>query len=291
LSCNQQRLEVRLPAYAHLDGVEVFISGQPRDDVAISRDRQLRIDLEEDTDTQEFTLEVFYWFSVVDPYVGRLSVELPEIVGADRAARAYWQLVLPRNECLLWASSNLTREISWQWFGPGWGRQASADQSKLERWLNATQQDPLPRDTNRYLFSTLGSVAPQQFVTGQLHVVLSVLSGCALAIGLLLIYFPRLRHPAVLFVGGLVLVSVGLVYPDPVVLAAQTAALGIALVLVARILEWMMARRRQRRSIVRGASYPVSDSKMREKSYRVSESSTGVTTIPVDHAASADSQS
>jgi hypothetical protein len=251
----------------------------------------VRIDLEETTDEQEFTLEVFYWFSVVDPYVGRLSVELPEIVGADRAARAYWQLVLPRNECLLWASPNLTREISWQWVGPAWGRRQSLDQNRLERWLDATQQEALPRDTNRYLFSTLGSVAPQQFVTAQLHVVLVVIAGCALAIGLLLIYVPQLRHPGVLFVGGVIFTGVGVLYPDPVILAAQTAVFGIALVLVARTLEWMMARRRQRRSIVRGASYPVADSKLREKSYRPSEGSSGMTTIPANHAATADSQS
>ncbi|MFV1964083.1 MAG: hypothetical protein ACC628_01575 [Pirellulaceae bacterium] len=290
LACHEQRLRICLPAFAHTDGVEVFLSGQSVHDFVITEERYLLIDLDDETTEREFTIELFYWFAVAAPPLGRLTAEMPAISGADRATRAYWQLVLPRNECLLWSSPDLTREVSWQWLGFGWGRRGDANQRELEDWVGAAHQDPLPRDMNRYLFSSVGSIAPRQFVTGRLHIVLLVVSGVALAIGLLLIYYPMLRHPASLFVGGVVFLSVGLLYPDPAVLAAQAAALGIALVLVARLLEWMIARRRHRRSIVRGASYSAPDSKVGEKSHRLGEGSTGITTIPARHAAAADPQ-
>ena len=67
---------------------------------------------------------------------------------------------------------------------------------------------------------------------------------------------------------------------DLAILAAQAAAMGLALVLLARLLEWTVARRRYGRSVIRGAAYPVPESKVGELPPRPGDGSSGVTTTP-----------
>ena len=62
-------------------------------------------------------------------------------------------------------------------------------------------------------------------------------------IGLLLIYMPVFRHPVSLLCVGLVLLSGALLAPESILLVSQSAALGLVLVLVARILNWVVVRR------------------------------------------------
>jgi hypothetical protein len=64
--------------------------------------------------------------------------------------------------------------------------------------------------------------------------------------GLLLIYVPASRHPATLLVLGLVLLAMGLIAPEPTLLLAQAASLGLALTLVAGLLGRSMSGRRRR---------------------------------------------
>jgi hypothetical protein len=96
--------------------------------------------------------------------------------------------------------------------------------------------------------------------TASRSLILLAASGATLLVGLLLIYYPALRRPSLLFVGGLALLAIGLLVPAPALLAAQAASLGLLLAACARVLEWMVLRRRFRRSTIRGQSYPDADS-------------------------------
>ena len=71
-------------------------------------------------------------------------------------------------------------------------------------------------------------------------------SGAALVAGLLLIYVPGSRHPAALLGAVVVLLGIGMLYPEPTLLFAQAVILGLALTLVAGLLERSVARRRRR---------------------------------------------
>ena len=70
-------------------------------------------------------------------------------------------------------------------------------------------------------------------------------AGAALVAGLLLIYVPLSRHPATLLVVGVALLATGLIAPEPTLLLAQAASLGLALTLLAGMLERGVARRRR----------------------------------------------
>ena len=65
-----------------------------------------------------------------------------------------------------------------------------------------------------------------------------------LLVGLLLIYVRATRHPGVLFGIAVVLFGFSILFPAPAVLAAQAAALGTVLALVAGLLERNLASRR-----------------------------------------------
>jgi hypothetical protein len=69
-------------------------------------------------------------------------------------------------------------------------------------------------------------------------------SGAALLLGLLLLYVPVSRHPAGLLVWALALLSAGVIAPEPTLLFAQAACLGLVLALVAALLDRRVARRR-----------------------------------------------
>ena len=134
-----------------------------------------------------------------------------------------------------------------------WGWRASLTQGQLERWVGASQQD-VPGDTNQYLFSSLGTAPTIKLRTAGSGTILLVAAGMTLTVGLLLIYFPAVRHPGVLLGGGVVLACGGLLWPAPSLLAAQAASLGLLLTLGARGLVWILARRRDTRPVIRGAA-------------------------------------
>jgi hypothetical protein len=136
------------------------------------------------------------------------------------------------------------------------------DQAELDAWIEAEASPPLPAGTNRYLFSSMQGLPPQQFqVAGRWQIVF-VASATALAAGLLLLYVPACRRPPALFitaVGGLALAAL---YPDPAALFLQAAGLGLALTVVALVLRRALAvpgrqfsaARRSPSSIVRRTS-------------------------------------
>ena len=252
LTTDAEQLRIRLPANAYTNGLEIWLSGKRVSDFRLAENRSVVIPLPADAGTAAQTLELFYWFSLVDPPLVRMATEAPVIEGSSRASRFYLQLILPRSEYLLWAPDRLTREVVWRWQGGYWGREANSSQSDLEDRLRASRQPPLPQQTNQYLFSSFGTTVPSAFVTAKRQLILLVLSGTALVVSLLLMHFPVLRHPAVLVGGAIVLISLGTMYPDPAILVGQAAAVGIAFAPVAHLLRWMVSHRQARRGRAHG---------------------------------------
>ena len=156
--------------------------------------------------------------------------------------------MLPANEHLLVNPDGFTNEFHWGWQGYFWGRQPLLDQSQLESWIGAAPRDPLSERANLYLFSTLGNVDGAEIRTAARTWIVFWASGAALVAGLLLIYVPAGRHPVTLLTVGMTLLAAGLVAPEPTLLLAQAASLGLALSLLAGFLDRGASRRRPRTS-------------------------------------------
>jgi hypothetical protein len=140
--------------------------------------------------------------------------------------------------------AGFTGEFTWGWSGAFWSRRPLLEQAELETWSGATQRTPVPKTTNAYLFSSIGDSPQCKFTTAGRSWIVLIASGVALVGGLLLIYVPVSRHPASLFTVAVLLACVGIIYPEPTLLIAQAATLGLALVLLACLLERGVARRR-----------------------------------------------
>ncbi len=135
---------------------------------------------------------------------GRLEADPPQVRPAPRMRRLYWELIMPATDHLLLAPADFTSEYSWmlRW-APCRIACPSLDQPELEQLLGVAGTSPRVSQGNRYLFSTVGSVQPQTlFWWAPRSIFVFGASARLLAVGLALIYFPRLRHPAAIFVPG-----------------------------------------------------------------------------------------
>jgi len=243
LRTNSERIQVQLPAGATL--VDVAVQGFKQQNAEVSASGVVTIDLDPEEAGNTYAVELWYWFVAIDVPVARLTVEPPTLVGVQHATRIYWQLVLPRDEHLLIPPSTLTPEYVWRWNSSHWGRHNNRRQADLEAIMNASrQQSPPDTSVNQYLFTSVGPILPVEFITASRGSLTLALSLIVLVAGLCLIYFSWARHPASLLMVGVLVVSLGFVFPEPTILCAQAAALGIIFVLLARLLHRNASRRR-----------------------------------------------
>jgi hypothetical protein len=272
LGTSERQLRVQMPNGVVLDTLEVALtdlSGEAPVSVhvmepAITDTGEVSIDVPGDAPQCQYVLELWYKFVETRSPRGSMAVEVPRIVDAAPAKRWYWQLAMPRDEHLIAAPRGLTPELTWRWQSIYWGQRSTLSQQDLEKWIGASSQARLAAGTSQYLFSSFGEIPRIEFQTAGRREILLAASFLALLAGLLLIYFPALRHPAVLFIGGVALVAGGLLYPEPALQAAQAAVVGLVLVVVARLLDWTVARRRDRHAVVRGTSLSGVDSHVSE---------------------------
>jgi hypothetical protein len=239
---NRKELEVILPADAAMSQAAVLVDGKRVEFQATSENRLL-IPLAGQSVERQLTVELRYHFSGPRPPQGEMTLELPQLCSNAWIRRMYWQLVLPTNEHLIVNPGGFTGEFHWSWTDYFWGRQPLLDQEQLENWVGAAPRAPLPERVNLYLFSTLGKVEEAEVRTAARTWIVLWASGAALVAGLLLIYVPASRHPATLFTAGVALIAMGLIAPEPTLLIAQAASLGLMLTLLAGLLERGVSRR------------------------------------------------
>jgi hypothetical protein len=244
LTTNRQELEVRFPPGAAADQAVVLVGGKRVQARTVAEDRLL-VPLPGPREDRRFMLELLYYFPGPRSPRGALSISFPHIGPDVWVRRMYWQLVLPTNEHVVANPAGFTGEFSWGWHGYFWGRQPLLDQSQLESWVGAAPQAPLPERANLYLYSALGDVQEAELHTATRTWIVLWASGAALVAGLLLIYVPASRRPATLLAVGLALLAAGLVAPEPTFLLAQAASLGLALTLLAGLLQRGVSRRRR----------------------------------------------
>jgi hypothetical protein len=257
VSTGDGRLPMELPAGASLE--DVAVDGR-RVAVSAAAEDGFVIPLDSSEVPQERTIEIWYSLPAPQSWMERVPFVTPRIADHHGLEGVYWQLAVASKKHLVAAPAGMTSEMRWTRRGLLWARQPRLEQSALERWIHATPQTPLPDELNRYVFSALGDDNCGNCLLLPRALLLLVVSGMSLVAGLLLIYYPRLRHPAVLFTTGVVLFSAAVLFPDSAVVALQAAWLGVLLAGSAVLLKWMVDARHPDREIVRGAAYASPDS-------------------------------
>jgi hypothetical protein len=210
---------------------------------------------------QEHVVEVWQAFPQPQSSWGGGTLQAPTVEGTSWTRQVYWQVILPAHQSLLFSPSNLTAEMTWQRLGWLVRRRPILDEEALEHWIGASRQEALPDSLPRYLFSGFGDVDSIGVTIVTRWAIVLVLSGAALSCGLLLIYFPRCRHPAMIFSGGVATLAAMLAVPELAAATAQASLLGLILAMFAWALKSGVDYRESRRSIVRGARATGSESK------------------------------
>ena len=255
LSTANSSLSLRLPVGAQREHLEVRVNGQ-RATPTKSADSMITIDLrftgQPDTN---FLVELWYPVKAGRPAVGSMWIETPRVVGDTWTRQSYWQLISPRDELLLHNPPSLTPEFNWAW-PMSFARRRTDVTGRMEKQLATFGRQPGPsaHGTNQYLFSTLSDLPAIQVRTASQKTVLLVLAATVSACGLLLIYVSALRHPAVLLLLAVAILSFGQRFPETSVLIAQAGALGIALVLFQRVVRWLLLWRKRHEGIVHGTT-------------------------------------
>ena len=245
LTTNRKELEVLLPRGAEANQAVVSLNGKRVESRPIGGNRLL-VPLTSPRDSRRITLELRYHFPESRPPRGAMALEFPRLGPNAWTRRMYWQLVLPVNEHLIVDPQEFVGEFAWSWLGYFWGRQPLLDQAQLETWVGVSPRTPVPERVNVYLFSTLGNVNQAEFRTAGRSWIVLWASGAALVAGLLLIYIPATRHPTTLLIVGLALLAAEFIAPEATLLLAQAASLGLALALLAGLLERSATRRLRR---------------------------------------------
>lgn len=255
-------LKVQLPTGAELD--EVLLDDQAPTSIEpgqTSNDWIIWLTptgAEQPRKIEHYRLELRYGFADRGPRGSQLSIAAP-VLADTRVQQVYWQLILPPHEHLLAGPKGWTDEFAWAWEGSYFGRQPLLEQPQLEAWIGAASDKNLPEGTNRYLFSTLDASPTIDIRTTSRSWIVFTASGAALSLGLLLIYVPASRHPALLLGGSLLVLALGAIYPEPTLFFAQAASFGLLLTLLAGWLERGMARRRKRAGLLRGMPSSIID--------------------------------
>ncbi len=239
---NQKELVLQLPGGTAMD--LVILDGKRVEVKALGKNR-FSLLFSGESESNHYLLELRYHFTDPRPPRGPMLLEFPRFGSDVWMRRMYWQLVMPQNEHVIVNPPGFVGEYRWHWSGYYWGRESLLDQTQLENWIGTAHHAVLPEGVNAYLYSVLGNADHAELRTADRTWLVLTASGAALILGLSLIYVPLARHPLILLVLALSLVSLTMINPEQAALFAQTSGLGLALTLMAGLLERAMARRRK----------------------------------------------
>jgi hypothetical protein len=229
-------LVIDLPHGVNSRKAVYFLNGQSAEPDVFA-DRTATLDLPPMAARREYCLDVRYDHPGDRIGPGRCSIELPQLRGVAWGQRLYWELVLPDDQHMIVAPRNLTPEYQWDWTGLFWGRTPVLNQRELEDLVGTPIRTLPPTSFSRYLFSAPSGIESCNLRFATRSWIVLACSGLALAIGLMLIYLPALRHPVVLMTGSTVLLVAVILYPGPALLLAQAAGVGIGLAILAGFLD------------------------------------------------------
>ena len=255
LTTANSSLPLRLPNGALSGHADILVDGQKAN--VISTDRStVTIDLgtQNGADVQHL-VEVWYELIARRPADGNLQVEPPGVAGQSWTRQSYWQLILPRDECLLANPTSLMPEFNWAWSNLLMRPSANVT-ARMEQQLATYSRQPAPslQGTHQYLFSTLSDLPVIQARIASQKAILLIVAGTILVLGGLLIYVPALRHPIVLLLLSVAILVFGQRFPETSVLIGQAAALGIALVVVQRVGHGLLVWRKRHKGVVHGTT-------------------------------------
>lgn len=237
---SQPNLTIRIPSAASTEEMRVQVNGRAAE-FSFESTTTLVVPLPWQIRTKQLhRIEVVYRF-LNQIKTGRLSLELPWIVGSDSTRTAFWQLVVPRNVHLLTSPIEVTPHYRWVRSGIFWFRQPVLGQVHLEQWTGSESR-VTPQISNEYLFGSLGPIKNVEVRLEPRHKIVIGGGGIILLLGVLPFYYAPLRHPLLLLVAISVLALVGLVDEGAAGVLGQVTCFGMALLGLSKLIRLFWSR-------------------------------------------------
>ncbi len=280
LTTQAEQVRVRLPSGVRAGSVHAAVNGQAA--LAVLRlPHNVAISMPLAARGRESVVELWYAIDMGAATVGSAMPRLnpPALDVASPPGRCYWQVCLPRDIFLLVPPSDYAADMQLGGVWPVWTR-PTRSQEQLESWIGASHQDPLPRDVNEYLFSTLGATPPLALTVASRRILLGGGAGAALLFGLALLHVRVLRRPEALLAIALVLAALALALPEAALLLAQASVVGLVVAWAVALWIWMTVGRAVGVA-PSTASAPAPEPRSTEARQPRAERLTGVTTAAV----------
>jgi hypothetical protein len=264
-----ERLRLRLPPGVRQSSIQAAVDSERVEPGKGRSERNsptsaVEISLALKNRAQNSVVEV--WYSL-DPPPRRLGVwqgelRTVQIPDAEPPRRAYWQLVTSPGEHLIAFPQQLSAEMAWSTDRFRMFRRPILDQRQLESWMKASRQDLLPYTGHEYLFGTVARWPILAVQTARSSAIVGLASASVLLIGLALLYIPALRRPDFLLCAAILLAAGGVVWPDTAIIVGQAGVLGLAILALLGIWNYLSiaAPRRETRTVPASASKSLSAS-------------------------------
>ncbi|MDZ4819053.1 MAG: hypothetical protein SGJ20_08780 [Planctomycetota bacterium] len=238
----EPQVQLRLPEQVSTADFEILLD-QVRQFPDIDEDRQVTIQLANSATTgPQHTIELRYQYLNHESDTGLVTLNAPTFTGDVWMRKMYWQLIVPRDEHLIWSANSLTPEYRWNWKGVGFGRTDLKDQPQLEALVGAVKRNPIPEATNPYLFSSFGSKGTYEVRIARRGTVVFLPSLILLVATLVLIYVPVVQRPITALIAILLLGAASIAFPEPALLVLQASIIGVVLSLLAVLLYRFLRR-------------------------------------------------
>jgi hypothetical protein len=259
----QDNLRLRLPAGVRQSSIQTAVDSEKVEP------GKGRLERSSPTSAGEITIPlknrgeecvVELWYSL-EPPPRRLGVcqgelRTVQITDTEPPRRTYWQLVAAPGEHLISFPQHLSTEMAWSSDRFHMFRRPILDQRQLESWMKASRQDLLPYTAHEYLFGTVARWPSLAVQTARSSAIVALASAAVLLVGLSLLFVPALRRPELLFSAAVALAAAAVIWPDTAIIVGQAGALGMAILVMLTIWNYLSAaqQRRDVRSVVASGS-------------------------------------
>jgi hypothetical protein len=243
------RIEIELPSHFDQRRLEYYLDGKPVKPWSSGKVNTIFLNVPVSPEGSVHVLEFWNRFSSSRSIYAPIAARVPLLIGATPDAPMLWQIVVPRNEHLVFSSQSLVPEFRWEWADLFWARKSHWTQPELEQWVGGSVQPEMMSQTNQYVMSVLGHEKELQAWILPRHWLWFPLGGTMLLFTAIALPVAQRKNPWLLLGVLAPLMALTVFMPDLAVLLSQWMLVGLLLILTVLAAGWVIDRRVQRRSI------------------------------------------
>ncbi|MDR1960350.1 MAG: hypothetical protein LBQ54_15165 [Planctomycetaceae bacterium] len=233
---DQNQLSITLPQQTRRDRILVKLDGQ-----------QIPVNVVENKINVPFSpgrtkknpLLVEMWYEADVAETGNpIELDMPQFAPEVWVRPMYWQMIFPSHRHMISVDRNWIPQYQWQFDRYHFSRVPLLDQQGLEEWIGhgITPSEPLSVAANCYLLSTLRPLPDCEIRIVDRSTLVLFSSGITLFVGLVFLYFKKIRYAGILFTLLVLFMAVFAYQPVLILLFLQAGSVGVVLSLLAMIL-------------------------------------------------------